>query len=103
MRRGGNRLAQTGRNAELCAGIHGVFDLVGGEQRAGADGNLRNAVADAPHRFRRAGGAERDLHRFQSAGQERLRQRHGVFRLVQHRDAQESLLEKKFRRHGSVC
>ena len=74
--------------------IHRLFHLIAGQQGAGPDVDLRHALADAPDGFGGAGGAEGDFHAFQSARQQGFRQRHGVVRLVNDRDADDPLLEK---------
>ena len=102
LRGSGNGFAQAGRDAELRARVHGLLDLVRRQQGARADGDLRDALADAPDGFRRAGGAERDFHDLQAAGQQRLGQRHGVVRLVNDRHADQPLGEKGFCVHNFV-
>jgi hypothetical protein len=94
-----HRFVQAGRHAELRAGVHGLLHVVRREQRAGANGHLRDVFADARDGVRRRRRAEGDFHDTQAAGEQRFGQRRGAVGAIQRRDAEEPLFKEQFGIH----
>ena len=97
-----NCFIQAGRHAELRADINRALHLFRRQERAGANGHVGNFLADALDGLGGGGGAEGDFHDFQSAGEQRLGQWHGVLGPVNCRDAKQPLFEKRFGVH-KIC